>query len=597
MATDEEITIKIKADTSDFKKGMDEATDSVKDFEKTADSKKGFNSAMNEMSDTTDGVKDKFKGIGKEGKKSGGILGKAFGGLKDAFIELGASSKLASAGAVGVVIAAVGIVGKLVQVAYKKIMEAAGKATKMFDPGAFEKYTNKMNASLTRVKTSLGAVLEPLYAAMTSFVSWLSDAFNGVLETILKIYAFFVGFVGLSGTLSRNATDYSDAMEEATASADAGLSAFDKLNTLNTAGMGDESQAQRIRDMMADTALAAEGVRNSIADALNPMKLLSQLFKSLGLESNWNTFVQSGERAWDKLVQIGENVFNAIIGSLSTVWNTASEIFSVAFESLKTVVSGLFDIILEVFKNLAAPIISIFTGIWTSIFDLFAGDVDGAIRALQDGFMGAWDAIVNAIPKVWSKINGVFNNIAGALSSEFDIIGKNVSKIADSIGSVFSNLANTIKNVFNSVLGSINLDNVINGMVGGMKSAMNSIIGYWNNTVANLGFEVGMPDWLGGGKFGINTYGWKLPYLASGTVAEPNDPFLAIIGDNKKEREIVAPESVIEESVRRVLNDTNGGDGGKTIEVSVNLDGRKIARGMFDYLTGEAKRRGSSQWQ
>lgn len=571
MASEEEITIKIKADTSDFKKGMDEATESAKGFEKATEGKggkKGFNATMKETSKTTDGVKDKFKGIGKEGKKSGGILGKAFNGVKSGFMELGASSKLATAGAVGIAIAAVGIIGKLAIDIGKKVMQVSGQMAKMYNPAGFEKATNQMNASITKMKTSLGAVLEPVYKAMTAIVGGLADLFNGVLETVLKIYAAFVGFIGLSSTLSRTAEDYSDAMEEATASADAGLSAFDKLNTLDTSGMGDETQAQRIRDIMADTALAADGVRNSIADALNPMKLLSQLFKTLGLESQWNSFISSGEKAWGKIVNLGEKAWGKIVSIGENAWTTIQNVFT----NVWNVITSAFDSIANFGANMWKKITEVGGNVWNTLVQSINNIFGDAINNIRNGFL-------NAFSTISSTFGNVFGNVLG--------------DIWNGIVNTFSNIGNYIAGVFSNVFSGLNFGGIFDSLREGFKNVLNGIIDMWNNSVANIGWEA---DILGN-KVGINTYGLKLPKFATGTVVEPNDPFLAVLGDNTREREIVSPESVMEGVVRKVMTESQGEGGGKTIEVSVVLDGRKIARGMFDYLTGEAKRRGSAQWQ
>lgn len=490
MPTEEEIKIKITADTSEFKKGMKDAAKATEDLSGSGNGK-GINSSMKEASKSAEKIKGEFAGVKKETAKSGGFFGKAFDGLKDAFAKMGASSKLAAAGAAGVIVAAVGLVGKILIDTFKKIMQFSGQMTKMYNPAGFEKATSKMNESLTRMKTSLGAVLEPLYKAITAIVGWLADAFNGILETVLRIYAAFVGFIGLSGTLSRNAEEYSDSMEEAAASADAGLSAFDKINTLNTDGMGDASQSQRIRDLMADAAESGDHLRNSIFEALNPMKWIGEAFKALGLESTWNSFVDAGRSAWQFIVNYGVSAWNGIKDAFTTIW------------------SGIGDL---------------FTNIW----------------------------------------NGVKN--AGI------------------------NVFNSLRSAFGNIFSGINFGGVFNGLRDGFRNVLNGIIDLWNNSIANIGWEVD----IFGQKFGINTYGLKLPKFATGGVVKPNDPFMAILGDNTREKEIVSPESTMEGVVRRVLNENNE-QGKKSIELTVNLDGRKIARGIYDYVTGEAKRRGDMQ--
>lgn len=56
----------------------------------------------------------------------------------------------------------------------------------------------------------------------------------------------------------------------------------------------------------------------------------------------------------------------------------------------------------------------------------------------------------------------------------------------------------------------------------------------------------------------------RLPAYASGGVVAPNNPMLAVVGDNRTEREIIAPESLVRGAVADALA-ANGGAGGSVI--------------------------------
>ena len=100
---------------------------------------------------------------------------------------------------------------------------------------------------------------------------------------------------------------------------------------------------------------------------------------------------------------------------------------------------------------------------------------------------------------------------------------------------------------------------LINGMTGAIEAAVNGIIDNLNE----LHWEV--PDWvpgLGGMEFGFDIGNIdipEIPHLAQGTVVPANyGEFLAVLGDNKREAEIVAPESKIKEAVIEAMNSTGG---------------------------------------
>ena len=91
-----------------------------------------------------------------------------------------------------------------------------------------------------------------------------------------------------------------------------------------------------------------------------------------------------------------------------------------------------------------------------------------------------------------------------------------------------------------------------------------------------------------------------VPYLAQGGVARANNPFLAVVGDNRREDEVIAPETVIKQwtvqgiqesgllSAARESGNRTGGS------ATMTLDGRTFARLIYPYLQAEARRMGTT---
>lgn len=84
----------------------------------------------------------------------------------------------------------------------------------------------------------------------------------------------------------------------------------------------------------------------------------------------------------------------------------------------------------------------------------------------------------------------------------------------------------------------------------------------------------------------------NLPYLARGTVTRPNSPFMAVIGDNTQEPEIVSPLSTIERAVRNVMGE--GGGQASNIRVTVNFtgSGAQLVRMLQPQIVAETNRLG-----
>lgn len=91
-----------------------------------------------------------------------------------------------------------------------------------------------------------------------------------------------------------------------------------------------------------------------------------------------------------------------------------------------------------------------------------------------------------------------------------------------------------------------------------------------------------------------------VPYLAQGGVARANNPFLAVVGDNRREDEIIAPETIIkqwtvqgiqESGLLSAARESGSRTGGSA---TMTLDGRTFARLIYPYLQSEARRMGTT---
>ena len=87
----------------------------------------------------------------------------------------------------------------------------------------------------------------------------------------------------------------------------------------------------------------------------------------------------------------------------------------------------------------------------------------------------------------------------------------------------------------------------------------------------------------------LNAY----PAYADGGVIPPNDPYLALVGDNKREREIIAPESTLRK-IYREESSARGSSYAGSQTVVMQVDGVTFARVMAPYMDGEEGRRGVS---
>ena len=84
----------------------------------------------------------------------------------------------------------------------------------------------------------------------------------------------------------------------------------------------------------------------------------------------------------------------------------------------------------------------------------------------------------------------------------------------------------------------------------------------------------------------------ELPHLAQGTVTRPNSPFLAVVGDNAQEPEIITPYSTIKRAARDAMTEGAGRGGPAAITINYTGDLAQLARILHPYITVEGQRLG-----
>ena len=250
---------------------------------------------------------------------------------------------------------------------------------------------------------------------------------------------------------------------------------------------------------LAETATTAFGVAMSILTS--PITLVIAALAALGvaiyeLVKHWDVVKDAAGKCWDwitdKWCKAGDwfkGIWQDIKSAFSSFDNWLQNIFNIDFSDSFGFIGNIMNAYLHNVSNIFGDVKQIFGGLIDFIACVFSGD-----------WSEAWNGIV------------------------------------DAFGGIFSLIADIAKGPINMVIG------LINGMLDGLESGINWIV----RRVNALSFDV--PDWvtvIGGDHFGFDLpevgFG-SIPYLAEGGYVKPNTPQLAMIGDNKHQGEVVAPE-------------------------------------------------------
>ena len=224
--------------------------------------------------------------------------------------------------------------------------------------------------------------------------------------------------------------------------------------------------------------------------------------------------------------------------------------------------------------------------------DIFKKDFSknfGAFGEIINAFKKSVQNIWNAIKKIFS---GIIDFITGVFTGDWKKAWEGVKKI---FGGIFDGLVAVAKTPLNLIIG------LINTMLQGIFKGMNWVIKKVNKLASKL------PDWMpgGGGIPTLDASKFKIPLLASGGYVKQNTPQLAMIGDNRHQGEVVAPEDKLEELLNNaILQNTamivsaieNAMSGQKSgdIELVINLGNKKIAKEVLSVAAAEKKRMGKT---
>ncbi|MBS5016412.1 MAG: hypothetical protein KHZ33_09805 [Ruminococcus sp.] len=188
-----------------------------------------------------------------------------------------------------------------------------------------------------------------------------------------------------------------------------------------------------------------------------------------------------------------------------------------------------------------------------------------------------------------------FNNIRGRCADFKNAVFNGAQNLVSRIASSASNLWNKITSGASRMWDSIKNSgrDRLNGIISLVERCINTVVNKANRISWNI------PDWvpgIGGKKFGFNLPTVSIPRLATGTVVPRNyGEYTAILGDNKREPEVVSPLSTMKQAVREVINEL-GGDNSRPISISIytTLDGKVVGQSVIEYHNGVVRRTGKT---
>lgn len=346
-----------------------------------------------------------------------------------------------------------------------------------------------------------------------------------------------------------------------------------------------------------------DGILNGIKDAAvnlwNAMKPVGAWLKDVFVKA-WEGLTVAGTWLWKNvMVPMGEFFKKLNKDSLQPLGKTLKDY-------LHTTISNLSKLASSFWKNVMVP-----------LGDFFKKNLKPTVEALSAVFGAMWKEAIVPLAKI---IGGTLYFAFLGLSTVVQILWKNVFKPLSSfmtsvMNVAFQSMGGAIKGLSQMFGGLMNFitgvftgnwrkawagvreifKGAFTGLVGILRPAMNGIIALVNRGIRGINsISVSIPDWVpryGGQRIGFNIP--NLPYLAQGGYVGKNNPMLAVIGDNRNEGEIVAPESKLYEQTYKAISDALGG-GGKGQELVINIAGMNVYRGLIDGINNAQRQAGKT---
>ena len=257
---------------------------------------------------------------------------------------------------------------------------------------------------------------------------------------------------------------------------------------------------------------------------------------------------------WDQIKETAKNCWEGI----KNAWNNAGQWFN---EKIVIPIKNFFGNLWNNIKNTAS-------GAWHGIKEVFSGIENwfsDKFQSARNGIQNAFQNIGNWFQDRKNDITNAFGNVGNWFSNIFQEAYNGITRIFSNIGNFFSGIWERVKNAFSNL--GINIGNAISDSV---KSGINGVIGLIEKTINKaiklINGAIGIINLIPGVNISkINRL--SLPRLAQGGYVKANTPQLAMIGDNRHQGEVVAPEDKIMSLYKKANQEMGLGNNKKVIEL------------------------------
>lgn len=454
----------------------------------------------------------------------------------------------------------------------KKLGDFRNWAVKNFGP-SFKNIWKDFKKNTENFKNNLGRVFQDIKSLGPS----LTDYFNGQFTEHLVV-AFDAAGLVVNGLYDTFNLVFADIWNNAV---------FPVLRNFIDVGLPMFTEFSTQMDILSGTIFTVlkDCFDRIWSEAVSPaLTLISDMWIDLmnTLSDFWNKWGQPIFDGINKAVENTGDMFQTVWETiLKPVWdNIMIVVDEVWTDHLQPLVANFLDFVGEfvegaliIYNEFITPVVEFLSAIlgpvFVAVFDTISNKAGSAIETILD--------IINGLI---TSFKGIVQFLKGVFTGDLDMALTGIKNI---FKGAFDSLVAVVKTPINLII------DVLNGLVSGVTSGINTVI----RAVNKLSFDV--PDWvpgIGGEKFGFDLKEVtppRIPKLAQGGYVKPNTPQLAMIGDNRHQGEVVAPEDKLSELLQKAVSASAGGCDReilvvlreilallKELDLNIVIDGKKL---------------------
>lgn len=262
------------------------------------------------------------------------------------------------------------------------------------------------------------------------------------------------------------------------------------------------------------------------------------------------------ESVLDALNGILDFLLGVFTGDWKRAWNGIKQFVEAIWNAIKALISLVFDAIALFISSKLEYISTLWTTIWTAIKDF--------VNAIWEGIKNIVSSLIDSIhQKISTVMDGIKNGISTALENIKKAWGDTWDNLKKKTEDIFNGIWSTIKGIINKIIGGVekmanNVVRAINKMIEAVNDVADHIPGIDDELIPEI------PE-------------IHLPRLAQGGYVKANTPRLAVIGDNRREGEIVSPESKLLDMAQTAARMAAGGGSSEQMERMIALLGKIIS--------------------